>query len=691
MIARTLKYLVLPATHSDFEAGYLVRMNRIATWFFVAHLPAFVLIAWLNQTNPLLAGVLTAATLAGPVLARLSFCSQRAVSIVMGITAMLMGGLLVHFGQGPIQIEMHFYFFVLLALLAVFANPMVIVVAAATVALHHALLWILIPSSVFNYDAPLWVVAVHSAFVILESVGACFISRVFYENVIGLERKVNQRTAELRQRGQEMRRLLDSVQQGFFSIDREGFISEERSKAANSLLAIGSAETLQSPLRFSDVLRSYDPVAADWFELGFEDVLTGVMPLEVTIDQLPKTCVVHSRSLMIEYSPVVEGDHIAGLAVTVSDVTADVERQRLAQDNRELLAVFEKVSNDSARVKSFLHETESIIATLQAGTLNQLTLGRLVHTLKGNSAAFGLERIATACHDIEDSIAEYGSAGDSPAWSRLFDAWKVARDNFHRFMKTDKSNVAFDQSQYDALLIAIKNGESHEQLLERIQAWERDRIEVRLQSLAEQARYLSKKLDKKVRAVIDDCGLSVCKQRWSSFWASLTHVIRNAVDHGIELPEERLRLNKSIEGTLTLKTFVEQERFYLEIHDDGRGVDWERVRESALRKGLPAATSQDLVNALFVDGVSTAGEVTELSGRGIGMASVKQSAEELGGSITVQSQWHHGTQVRFCFPMSALSQDSVDGIVSESINESSTLRSSAAPQEVIYTTVLHAV
>lgn len=92
--------------------------------------------------------------------------------MVYGITAMAMGGLLVHFGQGPMQIEMHFYFFALIAFAAVYGNPAVIYVAAITVALHHLLLWMWLPRSVFNYDAGLSVVAVHAAFVVLESVAA---------------------------------------------------------------------------------------------------------------------------------------------------------------------------------------------------------------------------------------------------------------------------------------------------------------------------------------------------------------------------------------------------------------------------------------------------------------------------------------------------------------------------------------
>ncbi len=82
------------------------------------------------------------------------------ISTVLGVAGVFFGGLLVHFGQGPMQIEMHFYFFVLLALLAVFGNPLSVVVAAVTVAVHHAVMWAVFVRGVFNYDASIWTVAV---------------------------------------------------------------------------------------------------------------------------------------------------------------------------------------------------------------------------------------------------------------------------------------------------------------------------------------------------------------------------------------------------------------------------------------------------------------------------------------------------------------------------------------------------
>ncbi|MEO7112016.1 MAG: hypothetical protein ABI183_16350, partial [Polyangiaceae bacterium] len=175
-----LHFILLPTEISAFERRYLERVNRVTLIFFALHLPIFALIAALNHTGTLAALLLSAAVVSGPVLAKYTIENPRTVSVIHGVTAMFMGGLLVHFGQGPMQIEMHFYFFALIAMCAVFGNPLVIVAAAVTVALHHLIVWLVLPQSVFNYDASVWVVAVHAAFVVLESVAACFISRSFF-------------------------------------------------------------------------------------------------------------------------------------------------------------------------------------------------------------------------------------------------------------------------------------------------------------------------------------------------------------------------------------------------------------------------------------------------------------------------------------------------------------------------------
>lgn len=153
-----LDYLLLPDEVTPFEAAYLARHNRLWLQFFWCHLPVFALTAFLcssptsaaNLRRPLDAVWMTALVLAGPTLVYSLLRNPRTLSLLYGVVAMSMGGLLVHFGQGRMTIEMHFYFFVLVALLSVFGKPLVILTAALTATVHHFVVGLLWPSSVFN-------------------------------------------------------------------------------------------------------------------------------------------------------------------------------------------------------------------------------------------------------------------------------------------------------------------------------------------------------------------------------------------------------------------------------------------------------------------------------------------------------------------------------------------------------------
>jgi two-component system chemotaxis sensor kinase CheA len=126
--------------------------------------------------------------------------------------------------------------------------------------------------------------------------------------------------------------------------------------------------------------------------------------------------------------------------------------------------------------------------------------------------------------------------------------------------------------------------------------------------------------------------------------------VRNAVDHGVEAADERKRIGKPERGLVLLRTFVERDRFVVEIADDGRGIDWRRIADKAAKMGIPAATEEQRCAALFQDGVSTAAHVTDLSGRGIGMGAVRAATESLGGALAVESRQGLGTTIRMSFP-----------------------------------------
>lgn len=646
MLTAIKKYLILPAEITKFENRYLDRMNRIGMFFFLSHVPLLTLLAWANGTGTAMALVLTSLAMFGPLLAGRTRNNPRTISIVLGVTAMFMGGLLCHFGQGPVQIEMHFYFFVLLALLAVFANPLVIVAAALTVALHHVLLWMIIPTSVFNYDAPIWVVGIHAVFVVLESVAACFIARSFFDNVIGLERKVQERTAELENRNVAMRRILNTVEEGLFTIDLNGRVGDEISAAAEKFLGVIPESRL-----LTDWLSNNDQDAADWLEVGLDEVFANIMPLEITIEQLPRSCRAGDQSLSIEYSPLKEGHQLTGLAVVVRDVSATVAREALEIENREIMAIFDRISTDRAGFLEFFEEADELVQGLKSENRIDATLTkRQIHTLKGNCSIFGLERIAKICHEIETALKDEAESINVALWTELFGGWATVRGNLRKLMAENEHAIGLSADQFQILLMGILNDEPKQHLAPLLASWRLEPTKLRLMRVAEQAKRLGLRLGKgHINVQIQDNGLRTDSEHWAKFWSVFVHVVRNAVDHGLESAEERRLAGKSEAGTLTLRTKIDATRFVISVADDGRGLNWERLRQAAQRAGLPTESESDLVRALFIDGLSTADEATDVSGRGIGMAAVQSVCESMHGTIHVKSTKCVATEFTFIF------------------------------------------
>lgn len=141
----------------------------------------------------------------------------------------------------------------------------------------------------------------------------------------------------------------------------------------------------------------------------------------------------------------------------------------------------------------------------------------------------------------------------------------------------------------------------------------------------------------------------------------LTHLVRNAADHGIEPPDNRLSAGKPARGTIYLNAYHQGTQVFIEVRDDGGGVDLDLVRRQAVRNGLISADEEqrisesDLLNLIFEPGLSTASEITELSGRGVGMDVVRTVIDRLKGTVHVASAKGKGTSIQLRVPLTLAS------------------------------------
>lgn len=170
-------------------------------------------------------------------------------------------------------------------------------------------------------------------------------------------------------------------------------------------------------------------------------------------------------------------------------------------------------------------------------------------------------------------------------------------------------------------------------------------------------RSLSRELGKKIHLQIIGQETELDRTVIDEIGDPLVHLLRNSVDHGIEMPEERLRKGKPEEGTIQLKAYHSGNHVFIEITDDGAGINREKVARKAVEKGIITEeqmnqlTDKEIFNLILTSGFSTADKISDISGRGVGLDVVKNTIESLGGTISVHSEENVGTTFLIQLPL----------------------------------------
>jgi two-component system chemotaxis sensor kinase CheA len=168
-------------------------------------------------------------------------------------------------------------------------------------------------------------------------------------------------------------------------------------------------------------------------------------------------------------------------------------------------------------------------------------------------------------------------------------------------------------------------------------------------------RDISKQLNKDVELIAEGLDTEIDKNIIDKLEGPLTHLIRNSLDHGIENPEEREKAGKSRKGTITLKANQAGLNIIIQIKDDGRGIDVDIIKKKAISKGIISSdnvlSEKQVYDLIFLPGFSTAQNLSQISGRGVGMDVVKKAINQLRGEINIQSALGKGTDITIKLPM----------------------------------------
>jgi len=170
-------------------------------------------------------------------------------------------------------------------------------------------------------------------------------------------------------------------------------------------------------------------------------------------------------------------------------------------------------------------------------------------------------------------------------------------------------------------------------------------------------RDMSRDLGKQLELILEGKDVELDKTIMEGLGDPLTHLVRNSADHGIESPDDRLAKGKDPVGKILLKAYHESGQINIEISDDGRGLDTEKISAKALEKGLispeqaESMTEREKANLIMLPGLSTAEKVTDVSGRGVGMDVVKSNLDRLGGQVDIETEVDKGTTIRIKLPL----------------------------------------
>jgi chemosensory pili system protein ChpA (sensor histidine kinase/response regulator) len=299
---------------------------------------------------------------------------------------------------------------------------------------------------------------------------------------------------------------------------------------------------------------------------------------------------------------------------------------------------------DAALLPIFVEEADELmpkmLVALQAWRLepdnqsHSLSLKRLLHSFKGSARMVGAMRIGAFAHQVENRLAFFAQNSNQLG---------------------DWDSLEADFAQLNELVMPLRLAKiysTESKLSEPTESLLRfGSLRSRFERVVAQTASM---LGKKAQLMMSGDEITLDRATLSSLATSLDHLLRNAIVHGLENPIERQRLGKSEIGSIRLALFAENKHWVIHLSDDGSGFNLNEIsKKHNINNELdssPQLALEDAISLIFTAGFSTANEVNEIAGRGIGLSVVQNEVHDLGGEITVASQANQGVEFTLYLP-----------------------------------------
>ena len=495
-----------------------------------------------------------------------------------------------------------------------------------------------------------------------------------------LEDLVSERTEQLREKSQDIQSMLENLPQGVMTVTGNNEIHPEYSAYLETILETKdiAGKSLMSLLFSntslgSDALSSVEAAASsvigqDVMNFEFNSHLM-VTEMDIT---MPDGRV---KSLAMSWSPICSAeDVVEKLMICVRDVTELKRLEKEAQGQKreldiigQILPVTQEKFNDFIEgARGFIVENRQLIEQTSSKDLDVVgLLFRNMHTIKGNARTYALIHLTNVVHEAEQAYDQLRkdpeAVWDGPALLHTLDEVEAIveeyarindnvlgrkgpgrRGSVEKFALVDREQVATSLDLLSSLNIndAVSLRNALQQIKHTLSQIGTERLDGILSGQIESLPSLAKELGKEAPTVrVQDHNVVIQNQISPLLKNLFTHLLRNSMDHGLESADVRVAAGKPAAGSIDIEMKLDVGGLRIRLRDDGRGLALAKIRARALEQGLlteqEAQSDEGVAQAIFESGFSTAEQVTEVSGRGVGMDAVRGFLKGEGGDVHI--------------------------------------------------------